>query len=105
MAKVLFFLLLATTLLADALELPLRSIESVRGLSHEEAAKRLKREALESHRDAYLGRKKAVRDSIRAGVVTAVSLMLFLAFLSATCDAMKYEWQTKPAMLKTNGVK
>jgi predicted nucleic acid-binding Zn-ribbon protein len=71
----------------------------------EEEAKRLKREALESHRDAYLGRKKAVRDSIRAGVVTAVSLMLFLAFLSATCDAMKYEWQTKPAALKAQGVK
>lgn len=42
MVKVLFFLLLATTLLADALELPLRSIESVRSLSHEEAAKRHK---------------------------------------------------------------
>jgi uncharacterized membrane protein YvbJ len=61
--------------------------------------------ALEANRSAYLGRKKAVRDSIRAGVVTAVSLMLFLAFLSATCDAMRYEWQTKPALLKAQGVK
>jgi hypothetical protein len=61
--------------------------------------------ALEANRSAYLGRKRAVRDSIRAGVVTAVSLMLFLAFLSATCDAMKYEWQTKPALLKAQGVK
>jgi hypothetical protein len=76
-----------------------------RHFQRHETEKRLKREALESHRDAYLGRKKAVRDSIRAGVVTAVSLMLFLAFLSATCDAMRYEWQTKPAMLKAQGVK
>ena len=71
----------------------------------EEEAKRLKREALESHRDAYLGRKKAVRDSIRAGVVTAVTILLFLMLVSATRDAMRYEWETKPAMLKTNGVK
>ena len=42
MVKALSFLLLATTLLADALELPLRSIESVRSLSQEEAAKRHK---------------------------------------------------------------
>jgi hypothetical protein len=76
-----------------------------RHFQRHETEKRLKREALESHRDAYLGRKKAVRDSIRAGVVTAVSLMLFLAFLSATRDAMKYEWQTKPALLKAQGVK
>ena len=76
-----------------------------RHFQRHETEKRLKREALESHRDAYLGRKKAVRDSIRAGVVTAVSLMLFLAFLSATCDAMRYEWQTKPAALKAQGVR
>jgi hypothetical protein len=61
--------------------------------------------ALEANRDAYLGRKRAVRDSIRAGVVTAVSVLLFLAFLSATCDAMKYEWETKPAALKAQGVR
>jgi predicted nucleic acid-binding Zn-ribbon protein len=76
-----------------------------RHFQYNETEKRLKREALESHRDAYLGRKKAVRDSIRAGVVTAVSLMLFLAFLSATCDAMRYEWQTKPALLRAQGVR
>jgi len=61
--------------------------------------------ALEANRDAYLGRKRAVRDSIRAGVVTAVTIMLFLALVSATRDAMRYEWETKPAMLKQNGVK
>jgi hypothetical protein len=61
--------------------------------------------ALEANRDAYLGRKRAVRDSIRAGVVTAVAVMLFLALVSATRDAMRYEYQTKPAMLKQNGVK
>jgi len=73
----------------------------------QEQAQRLRERAyaLEANRDAYLGRKRAVRDSIRAGVVTAVSVLLFLAFLSATCDAMKYEWETKPAMLKQNGVK
>jgi signal transduction histidine kinase len=42
MVKVLSFLLLATTLLANALELPLRSIESLRSLSQEEAAKHRK---------------------------------------------------------------
>jgi uncharacterized membrane protein YvbJ len=61
--------------------------------------------ALEANRDAYLGRKRAVRDSIRAGVVTAIAVMLFLALVSATRDAMRYEWETKPAMLKANGVK
>ena len=61
--------------------------------------------ALEANRDAYLGRKRAVRDSIRAGVVTAIAVMLFLALVSATRDAMRYEYQTKPAMLKQNGVK
>ena len=61
--------------------------------------------ALEANRDAYLGRKRAVRDSIRAGVVTAVTVMLFLALVSATRDAMRYEYQTKPALLKQNGVK
>jgi hypothetical protein len=61
--------------------------------------------ALEANRDAYLGRKRAVRDSIRAGVITAVAVMLFLALVSATRDAMRYEYQTKPSMLKANGVK
>ena len=61
--------------------------------------------ALEAHRSAYLGRKRAVRDSIRAGVVTAVSVLLFLALVSATRDAMRYEWETKPAALKAQGVK
>jgi hypothetical protein len=46
-----------------------------------------------------------VRDSIRAGVVTAVAVMLFLALVSATRDAMRYEYQTKPAALKAQGVK
>jgi hypothetical protein len=61
--------------------------------------------ALEANRDAYLGRKRAVRDSIRAGVVTAVVVMMFLALVSATRDAMRYEYQTKPAILKAQGVK
>ena len=42
MVKVLSFLLLATTLLADTLELPLRSIESMRRLLQEDPAKRHK---------------------------------------------------------------
>ena len=61
--------------------------------------------ALEAHRAAYLSRKKAIRDSIKAGVITAVSILLFLALVSATKDAMRYEWETKPAMLKANGVR
>jgi len=61
--------------------------------------------ALESNRAAYLGRKKAIKDSIKAGVITAVSVLLFLALVSATRDAMRYEWETKPALLKANGVK
>jgi len=73
----------------------------------QEQAQRLRERAyaLEANRSAYLGRKRAVRDSIRAGVVTAVSVLLFLALISATRDAMRYEWETKPAMLKQNGVK
>lgn len=61
--------------------------------------------ALEAHRAAYLSRKKMVRDSIKAGIITAVSILLFLALVSATKDAMRYEWETKPAMLKANGVR
>jgi uncharacterized membrane protein YvbJ len=72
----------------------------------EQAQKLMERHyALEANRDAYLGRKRAVRDSIRASVVTAVAVMLFLALVSATRDAMKYEYQTKPAILKAQGVK
>jgi len=73
----------------------------------QEQAQRLRERAyaLEANRSAYLGRKRAVRDSIRAGVVTAVSVLLFLALISATRDAMRYEWETKPALLKHNGVK
>ena len=61
--------------------------------------------ALEAHRAAYLSRKKMIRDSIKAGVITAVGVLLFLALVSATRDAMRYEWETKPALLKANGVK
>jgi hypothetical protein len=61
--------------------------------------------ALEAHRAAYLSRKKMIRDSIKAGVITAVTVLLFLMLVSATRDAIRYEWQTKPAMLKANGVK
>jgi hypothetical protein len=73
----------------------------------QEQAQRLRERAyaLQANRSAYLGRKRAVRDSIRAGVVTAVVVMMFLALVSATRDAMRYEWETKPAMLKQNGVK
>ena len=61
--------------------------------------------ALEAHRAAYLSRKKMIRDSIKAGVITAVSVLLFLMLVSATRDAIRYEWETKPAMLKANGAK
>ena len=61
--------------------------------------------ALEAHRAAYLSRKKMIRDSIKAGIITAVSVLLFLAFVSATKDALRYELETKPAMLKANGVR
>ena len=61
--------------------------------------------ALEAHRAAYLSRKKAIRDSIKAGVLTALGLLLFLALFQATKDAMRYEWETKPALLKANGVR
>ena len=61
--------------------------------------------AIEAHRAAYLSRRKMVRDSIKAGIITAVSVLLFLALVSATRDAMRYEWETKPAMLKANGVR
>jgi hypothetical protein len=63
--------------------------------------KRNRQNALDANRAAYLGRKKA----IKAGVITAISVLLFLALVSATRDAIRYEWETKPAMLKANGVK
>jgi hypothetical protein len=68
-------------------------------------AERQRQYALESNRAAYLAKKKYMKDAIKAGVITAVSVLLFLAFVSATRDAMRYEWETKPALLKANGVK
>jgi hypothetical protein len=70
-----------------------------------EINKRNRQNALDANRAAYLGRKRVVRNSIRAGVVTAVTVLLFLALVSATRDAIRYEWETKPAMLKAQGVK
>ena len=61
--------------------------------------------ALEAHRAAYLSRNRAVRDSIRAGVNCAVSVLLLLAMVAAAKDALRYELETKPAMLKAQGVK
>jgi hypothetical protein len=70
-----------------------------------EINKRNRQNALDANRAAYLGRKRVVRDAIRAGVVTAVTILLFLMLVSATKEAMRYEWETKPAMLKAQGVK
>ena len=61
--------------------------------------------ALEAHRAAYLSRKKMVRDSIKAGVISAIVFLLSLAFFQATKDAMRYEWETKPALLRVQGVR
>jgi len=61
--------------------------------------------ALEANRAAYLAKKKYMRDAIKAGVITAVAVLLFLAFVSATNEAMRYEWETKPALLKAQGVR
>ena len=61
--------------------------------------------ALEAHRAAYLSRNRAIRDSIRAGVICAVSVLLLLAMVAAAKDALRYELETKPAMLKAQGVK
>ena len=61
--------------------------------------------ALEAHRAAYLSRNRAVRDSIRAGVICAVSALLLIGMIAAAKDALRYEWETKPAILKAQGVK
>jgi len=61
--------------------------------------------ALEAHRAAYLSRNRAIRDSIRAGVICAVSALLLLGMIAAAKDALRYEWETKPAILKAQGVK
>ena len=61
--------------------------------------------ALEAHRAAYLSRNRAMRDSIRAGVICAVSVLLLLGMIAAAKDALQYEWERKPALLKAQGVK
>ncbi len=61
--------------------------------------------ALEAHRAAYLSRNRAIRDSIRAGVICGVSVLLLLAMIAAAKDALRYELETKPAILKAQGVK
>lgn len=61
--------------------------------------------ALEAHRAAYLSRNRAIRDSIRAGVICAVSALLLIGMIAAAKDALRYEWETKPAVLKAQGVK
>ena len=60
---------------------------------------------LEAHRAAYLSRNRAVRDSIRAGVICGVSVLLLLGMIAAAKDALRYELETKPAMLKAQGVR
>lgn len=61
--------------------------------------------ALEAHRAAYLSRNCAIRDSIRAGVICAVSVLLLIGMIVAAKDALRYEWETKPALLRAQGVK
>jgi hypothetical protein len=61
--------------------------------------------ALEAHRAAYLSRNRAMRDSIRAGVICAVSVLLLLGMIAAAKDALRYEWERKPALLKAQGVR
>jgi hypothetical protein len=61
--------------------------------------------ALEAHRAAYLSRSKAMRDSIRAGVICAVSVLLLLGMIAAAKDALQYEWERKPALLRAQGVR
>jgi hypothetical protein len=61
--------------------------------------------ALEAHRAAYLSRNRAIRDSIRAGVICAVSALLLLGMIAAAKDALQYEWERKPALLKAQGVR
>jgi len=61
--------------------------------------------ALQAHRTAYLSRNRAIRDSIRAGVICAVSVLLLLGMIAAAKDALRYEWETKPAILKAQGVR
>ena len=61
--------------------------------------------ALEAHRAAYLSRNRAMRDSIRAGVICAVSALLLIGMIAAAKDALRYELETKPAILKAQGVK
>jgi hypothetical protein len=61
--------------------------------------------ALEAHRVAYLSRNRAIRDSIRAGVICAVSALLLLGMIAAAKDALQYEWERKPALLRAQGVK
>ena len=61
--------------------------------------------ALEAHRAAYLSRNRAIRDSIRAGVICGVSVLLLLAMIAAAKDALRYELETKPAILKAQGVR
>jgi hypothetical protein len=56
-------------------------------------------------RAAYLSRNRAIRDSIRAGVICAVSVLLLLAMIAAAKDALRYELETKPAILKAQGVR
>ena len=61
--------------------------------------------ALEAHRAAYLSRNRAIRDSIRAGVICAVSALLLIGMIAAAKDALQYEWERKPALLRAQGVR
>ena len=74
---------------------------------HQEQSRLLRERhyALEAHRAAYLSRNRAIRDSIRAGVICAVSALLLIGMIAAAKDALRYEWETKPAILKAQGVK
>jgi uncharacterized membrane protein YvbJ len=71
---------------------------------HAQQARR-RQEALDANRQAHNARRRNIDGAIKAGIITAVTVLLFLMLVSATRDAIRYEWETKPAMLKANGVK
>lgn len=70
-----------------------------------EINKRNRQNALDANRQAHNAQRRSINGGIKAAIITAVSVMLLLALVSSTRDAMRYEWETKPAILKAQGVK
>lgn len=68
-------------------------------------AEQARRDAIDAANAHYYARKNAKRVAIHRIIALVLWMVAVAAFYKATEDAIEYEYITKPAMLKANGVR